>query len=90
MKQITIDCAGIPTAPEFHQAIAAAMEFPDYYGKNLDALMDCLTEIGEDLELILLSWHKLECNLKDYSGKLLSVFQCACQENSRLSVTIHP
>ena len=90
MKQITIDCAGIATSPEFHQVIAAAMDFPDYYGKNLDALMDCLTEIGEDMELVLLNWHKLECNLKDYSGRILSVFQCACQENSRLSVTIHP
>ena len=90
MKQITIDCAGITTSPEFHQAIATAMEFPDYYGKNLDALMDCLTEIGDDLELILLNWHHLEYNLEDYSGRILSVFRCACQENSQLTVTIHP
>lgn len=28
-----------------HEAIKEALDFPDYYGKNLDALFDCLTEV---------------------------------------------
>lgn len=28
-----------------HNYIAQKMDFPDYYGKNLDALYDCLTDI---------------------------------------------
>lgn len=27
-------------------AIAAAMRFPDYFGRNLDALYDCLTDLS--------------------------------------------
>ncbi|WP_433269785.1 barstar family protein [Actinosynnema sp. CS-041913] len=27
-------------------AIGEAMEFPDYYGRNLDALYDCLTDLS--------------------------------------------
>ncbi|MBB5957776.1 RNAse (barnase) inhibitor barstar [Saccharothrix tamanrassetensis] len=27
-------------------AIGTAMEFPDYYGQNLDALYDCLTDLS--------------------------------------------
>lgn len=30
-----------------HEYIAKSMDFPDYYGKNLDALYDCLTDIDE-------------------------------------------
>ena len=90
MKQITMDCENITTSAQLHMAISQALAFPEYYGKNLDALFDCLTEICDDTELILLNWHKLEYTLKDYSGKLLYVFHCACKENSQLTVTLHP
>lgn len=29
-----------------HQAIAAALDFPDYYGHNLNALNDCLGDVA--------------------------------------------
>lgn len=90
MKTVTVDCGQITTAEEFHNALAAAMVFPEEYGKNLDALFDCLTENRQDQELILLNWHNLEYKLKDYSGKILYVFHCACLENRHLTVTLHP
>jgi hypothetical protein len=30
----------------FHQDLAAALAFPDYYGKNLNALNDCLGDVA--------------------------------------------
>ena len=44
MEIITLDCKDIKTAERLHQELAQALHFPDYYGKNLDALFDCLTE----------------------------------------------
>ena len=90
MEIVTIDCAEIQSPAQLHEILAARLEFPDYYGKNLDALFDCLTEHRQDRELILENFHHLEYQLKDYSGKLLYVFHEASQENPHLIVTIHP
>lgn len=90
MEIVTIDCARIHTADDFHEALAQALDFPDYYGKNLDALFDCLTDDFTDRELVLNNWHHMEYRLKDYSGKALYVFREACQENRHLTVTLHP
>ncbi len=39
--------ARLDTAAAFHTAIADALGFPDYYGRNLDALEDCLGDLAE-------------------------------------------
>lgn len=90
MEIVTIDCSVIDTADAFHEALAQALSFPDDYGKNLDALYDCLTDDFTDRELVLNNWHSLEYRLKDYSGKALYVFHQACLDNRHLTVTLHP
>ena len=90
MREIIIDGGSIYASPDFHTAIAEALSFPAHYGKNLDALYDCLTELSQDTHLVLRNWHHIEFHLKDYSGKALYVFHCACQENPHLTVTLHP
>ena len=35
-----------------HDYLAEALNLPDYYGKNLDALYDCLTEMSCEIELV--------------------------------------
>ncbi len=90
MVQIQLDCSGITTAAQLHSALAQSLDFPDYYGNNLDALFDCLTENRADRELVLSNWHTLQYALKDYSEKVLYVFKCACEENPHFTVTLHP
>lgn len=34
------------TQADFHRAIKSALDFPDYYGNNLDALNDCMSEVA--------------------------------------------
>ena len=52
----TIDCALIHSKEALHRAFAEALHFPAYYGMNLDALYDCLTDISEKTHLILRNW----------------------------------
>ena len=90
MKEIIIDGSAIFTSPDLHEALANALSFPAHYGKNLDALYDCLTEIREDTHLELRNWHHIESHLKDYSGKAVYVFHCAMDDNPHLAVTLRP
>lgn len=56
MKSITVDCASIQTPRQLHEALAAALSLPAWYGSNLDALYDCLTDLRHGLSLTLENW----------------------------------
>ena len=55
MKRITLDFSGIALRYELHLALKKAFGFPEYYGMNLDALHDCLSERKEPLNLWIAS-----------------------------------
>ncbi|MGH3761383.1 barstar family protein [Actinophytocola sp.] len=41
-----IDGTAIRSKAEFYDAVAAALSFPDWFGRNLDALYDCLRDLS--------------------------------------------
>ena len=49
MKELVINEASFETKADLHAYLAAELAFPDYYGANLDALHDCLSDIGYPL-----------------------------------------
>jgi RNAse (barnase) inhibitor barstar len=42
---VTLDGTKTATLRTFYPKIAGLFHFPDYFGKNLDALFDCLTSL---------------------------------------------
>ena len=42
---VVLDASSWATDEDFHRSIADGLEFPDYYGRNLDALNDCLRDV---------------------------------------------
>lgn len=44
------------TRREVLDALGASLGFPAHYGRNLDALADCLSEVGEDARATLVLW----------------------------------
>jgi len=43
----SIDCAKIRDWNSFHDEFAAVFGFPDFYGRNMNAWIDCMTSLDE-------------------------------------------
>ena len=82
MKKIILDCSQIPDAPALHRALKEALGFPDFYGHNLDALHDCLTEISEETSLTLNGFD----SLGSFRTGFRIVLNAAEEENPHLYV----
>ena len=44
--RFVVDLAGVRSAAQLHDALAAQLPLPAHYGRNLDAFHDVLTEFG--------------------------------------------
>jgi ribonuclease inhibitor len=57
MKKVllNIDCEEIKTPELLHAYIAKKLSFPKYYGANLDALKDCMSDVSLE-HVVTLKW----------------------------------
>ena len=81
MRRANIDSAGIGSRQDLHAALKEALDLPEYYGNNLDALADCLSDLFEDTCLILRHPESLRKTLGDYADALLHVLHRAARDN---------
>lgn len=51
--RFVLDVSACETAEDLHRALAEGLRFPAWYGGNLDALHDCLTDLNEPTELVV-------------------------------------
>ena len=85
MKRFQADAALWHNIQEMHEDLKRTMHFPDYYGCNLDALHDMLTEC-RDTELTVLHTSALYQALGDRANTVLQVLTDSSQENEGFSV----
>lgn len=86
MKKLKIDFNCITDKNSVHECIKAGLELPDYYGKNLDALHDCLSEMT-DCEITLINIGALY-SLDIIGIKILKVFEEAADTNDTILIII--
>ena len=87
MNKIILDGAKMTEKTAAHEHIAAMMGFPEWYGNNLDALWDMLSQ-RDEAEIELLNSTAMLTALKTYGCRLLSCFFDAAAENPRIVFTV--
>ena len=75
MKTITLDFTGCKYISEIHQILKREFDFPDYYGENLDALWDCLSDFYYcDMHVCIKGLITLPTDFTEYMNKVLEIF----------------
>ena len=85
---IVLEGRAMTDRPAAHSHLAERLDLPTWYGRNLDALYDVLTEIGTDTELILEDPAAVAENLGKYGEALLATMQEAAEANPHLIITL--
>ena len=89
MREITLDCLLLSGKTEekralCHDTLKKAFALPEYYGRNLDALHDCLTEPCEETVITLIN---ADDPAVDAYGKTVIRVLCDCsRENDALTL----
>lgn len=71
--EIILDFMNINSKEELHTYLQQQLHLPDNYGKNLDALHDCLSEKQEKYCIRLEHFEELRMILGEYADTLLQV-----------------
>ena len=88
MRKLTLDCTQIGTKAGLHLQLTELLDLPEYYGNNLDALADCLSEIHQETCLVLEHPEALQESLGDYADRLFRLLEHCASENPFFHVEI--
>ena len=88
MRKIILDIEKMRSLPMLHKYLHTALALPEYYGANLDALYDCLTEIVEPTELVVPKKVAQGDYLGWYGEQFLQMLQDAAAANEALKITL--
>ena len=80
-----LDLSDIVTKQELHKSLKDFFNLPDYYGGNLDALYDCLTDISEETNVTIILPEKWPEEKSKYIKNFIKVCGDAASENEKLT-----
>lgn len=89
MKKCILDGERIVHKNQLHDTLAGSLGFPEWYGRNLDALYDCLTDAGEETEIRFWNQDALESHLGNYAKDLVKVVRAAAKENAGIRLEFY-
>jgi len=89
--EVPIDERDLLNISVVHDYLRVTLGFPEHYGKNLDALQDCLGDISMPTRLYVMRDATMSPNSKyaRQMDRLCMVLLLAARENDMLSVSIN-
>ena len=82
--EIILDGRNLTDRASVHDFFATALQLPDYYGRNLDALYDLLSAWPERVAIKVIYPDSMVENLGKYSNALLKTLQDAAESNPKI------
>ena len=88
MKTYTLDLTPFTEAKALQSYLMKELEFPFYYGRNLDALYEELTSWGDAVCFKLVLPAQPVGGMADYLPRLVQVFRDAANEMDSMQVEV--
>jgi len=67
MKTVHVDASKIADWESFYDAFATAFGFPEFFGRNMDAWIDCMSSLDEEFNGIHVPPGELVCVALDHA-----------------------
>lgn len=75
MRRATLSLEEIKTIDEFHDALVLALDLPAYYGRNLDALDECLADCCSNIAMTVTGLRLIQPALCEPIGRYIEVMR---------------
>ncbi|MGP3966006.1 barstar family protein [Nonomuraea sp. 3N208] len=85
-----IDGRACRTRAAFFEEVARALRFPDYFGRNWDALTDCLRDTGAIALIVEHADELLSTEPPEQFATLLAIFADAAEDGLTLTLCTDP
>ena len=84
-RRLILNGKRMDTRERAHAHLAKRLHLPPHYGGNLDALNDCLGEIGKPTRILLRNTVFLRVSLGDYGERILNVLTETAAKNEQIT-----
>lgn len=88
-RHVTLSGNRMKTKTDLHTYLAKKLTLPDHYGKNLDALHDCLSAYSTPLHITVTYTERLKENLGDYGETFLQLLHDIAEKNRLISISLY-
>ncbi len=85
MKIVELDGSKMDSIQNTHIHLKESMMLPEYYGENLDAMYDVMSDIRENTFVFVLNSQQMRTSLGDYGARMERVWEDLEQHNKHLS-----
>lgn len=90
MREFVIDGQQMITPNQMYAHLSELIWFPDYFGKNLDALYDVLSEVSDDTVIHFKNTDVFLKEMKKDGFKLIRVFRTLEHQTENYTVYFYP